>query len=60
MMMVQLGRGSRTSYGSYVGALPYPPSRRLVMQWEGQRTRALVLSEVECMLGKKPVDASDK
>ena len=41
-------------------APPNPPSRRLVMQREGQRTHALVLSEVECILGKKPADAPNK
>ena len=38
--MVQLGRGLRTPYGLHLGAPPDLPSHRLVMQRDGQRTRA--------------------
>ena len=58
--MVQLGRGLRTPYGSHLSAPPDLPSRRLVMQREGRRTRASVLSGVGCMLVKESADALDR
>ena len=58
--MVQLGRGSRTLCGSHLSAPPNPPSHRLVMRRDSQRTHARVSGVVECMLEPESTDALDK